>query len=78
MYVEADQLDGRIRKKTHIPVSTGMLVLLRLRQWACPSSGFSREGHESQPERAVNAYFVTPYVGNLANTHLSDSSIADV
>jgi hypothetical protein len=55
-----------------------MWVLLRLRQWAFPSSGFSREGHESQPERAVKAYFVTPSVGNLANTHLSDSSIADV
>jgi hypothetical protein len=55
-----------------------MWVLLRLRQWAFPSSGFSREGHESQPERAVNAYFVTPSVGNLANTHLSDSPIADV
>jgi hypothetical protein len=52
-----------------------MWVLLRLRQWACPSSGFSREGNESQPERAVKAYFVTLYVANLANARLSDSSI---
>jgi hypothetical protein len=55
-----------------------MWVLLRLRQWAFLSSGFSFEGHESQPERAVRAYFFTPSFGNLANTHLSDSSIADV
>ena len=77
MYVEADQLDERIRKKPRIPVSTGMWVLLRLRRWACPSCGFSRD-HESQPERAVEAYFFTPSVANLANARLSDSSIAGV
>ena len=77
MYVEAGQLDERIRKKPRIPVSTGMWVLLRLLRWACPSCGFSRD-HESQPERAVEAYFFTPSVANLANARLSDSSIAGV
>ena len=74
MYVEFDQVDERIWKKTHIPVETGMWVLLRPRQSDCPSSGFSREGHESQPESAFKAYFVAPSVANLANALLSDSS----